>query len=417
MRGSCSYSVSCPQLTQRMCHSCSWAGNRKIGAPWSVGGGLMFLGSRSPTTASPPSARRGAQRAVPHRRLLSTSSGLPRSPDPVTVSQPGHGGADRRNRRMARCGTADGAWRCSNRSATAGGCSGRCAHWPDGTTRRPGGWARPRPHGSRWGAVAVEGAGRRRADRRHATGRVRRTAGAWAGEGRGRLDWPAAMKRIAEQPMTHMMHMTHVTHGTSDHGSALGLPKVLRQSGVLIAQTAVPFGHSLPGIRHRTTATVVVPDSVSANSSFTDRSTRLGRPTVPARTCTPMATHSGRSRWPNGPWTARSAARTRSSASTSSQPHAAAPDLRPARRPRNALAAPNEPRRGRLSLDLMEAHRAEGRDVHRVAPQRVPPLIGTAIGLAETVVEDLGPAGALYIVREQPVIVPRCLLYGVRRVR
>ncbi len=144
--------------------------------------------------------------------------------------------------------------------------------------------------------------------------RVRRTAGAWAGEGRGQLDWPAAMKRIAEQPVTHVTHVTHVTSG---HGSALGLPKVLRQGEVLVAQTAVPFGHSLPGIRHRTTGTVVVPDSVSANTSLTDRSTRVERPTVPARTCTPIATRSGRSRWPNGPWTARSAAR--SSASTSSR--------------------------------------------------------------------------------------------------
>ncbi len=47
---------------------------------------------------------------------------------------------------------------------------------------------------------------------------------------------------------------------------------------------------------------------------------RDGRqPTVPARTCTPIATRCGRSRWPSGPWTARSAARTRSSASTSSR--------------------------------------------------------------------------------------------------
>lgn len=127
------------------------------------------------------------------------------------------------------------------------------------------------------------------------------------------LDVPAAVKSIAEPPMTH------VTHGTSGHGSALGLSKVFRQGEVLVVQTAVPFGHCVPGIRHRTTGTVVVPDGISANTSFTDRSTRVERPTVPARTCTPIATRSGRSRWPNGPWAARSAARTRSSAGTSSR--------------------------------------------------------------------------------------------------
>lgn len=74
---------------------------------------------------------------------------------------------------------------------------------------------------------------------------------------------------------------------------------------------------------------------------------------------------------------------------------------------RNAPIAPNEPRRtGRLPLDLMEAHCAEGRDVHRVAPQGVPLLIGAAIGPAESVVENLGPGVALSVVREQPVIAP-----------
>lgn len=113
IRGSCSYSVSCPQLTQRMCHPCSWAGNRRIGAPWSADGGLMFLGSRSPPLlgrrrspggspggssgsstsggAAAGTARSGAHRAaVPHRRLLRTGSGLPRAPDLVTFSRPGH---------------------------------------------------------------------------------------------------------------------------------------------------------------------------------------------------------------------------------------------------------------------------------------------------------------------------------------
>lgn len=171
MRGSCSYSVSCSQLTQRMCHPCSWAGNRRIGALWSAGGGLMFLGSRSPTTWSStfprrfhrrrrtPPARSGAHRAVRHRRLLRTGSGLPRAPDPVTVSRPGHGGAEP--------------------PPSANGCD--------------------------------------------------------------------LYRRI--------------THDGRD-----------------------------------------------------------GRqPTVPARTCAPIATRCGRSRWPSGPWTARSAARTRSSASTSSR--------------------------------------------------------------------------------------------------
>lgn len=48
MGGACSYSVSCPQLTQRMSHPCSWAGHRKIVAPWSASGGLMFLGLAQP---------------------------------------------------------------------------------------------------------------------------------------------------------------------------------------------------------------------------------------------------------------------------------------------------------------------------------------------------------------------------------
>lgn len=69
----------------------------------------------------------------------------------------------------------------------------------------------------------------------------------------------------------------------------------------------------------RPTGTVVVPGGFGANTSFTDRYTRAERPTLPARTCTPIATRSGRSRWPNGPWAARSAARRRSSASTSSR--------------------------------------------------------------------------------------------------
>ncbi len=93
IRGSCSYSVSCPQLTQRMCHPCSWAGNRRIGAPWSAGGGLMFLGSRRahylvvdvpqavpqavPREAPPPLARRGAEHIAPPCRIVGCCAPAP----------------------------------------------------------------------------------------------------------------------------------------------------------------------------------------------------------------------------------------------------------------------------------------------------------------------------------------------------